>query len=177
MKLVLIVISILMILSITNGYAQQNENNDTKQDTEKIKVIASFYPFYEIAKEIGGNNTVVTTVIPIGVEPHDWEITPQQIPDIMESDMIIYNGIGFDAWFGKKEQFHNSFLVDISKDLQLIKLGKQQESENFAQNLQHDDHTSRYDPHIWLDPILVKNISNTISNALIKVDPDNTNSL
>ncbi|MGZ5550911.1 MAG: metal ABC transporter solute-binding protein, Zn/Mn family [Nitrososphaeraceae archaeon] len=174
MKLIFIVISILMILSITNGYAQQNENNDTKQDTEKIKVIASFYPFYEIAKEIGGNNTVVTTVIPFGVEPHDWEITPQQIPDIMEADMIIYNGIGFDAWFGKNEQFRNSFLVDISKELELIKLGKQQESENFGQNPQHDDHTSRYDPHIWLDPILVKNISKTISNALIKLDPDNT---
>ena len=174
MKLIFIVISILMILSITNGYAQQNENNDTKQDTEKITVIASFYPFYEIAKEIGGNNTVVTTVIPFGVEPHDWEITPQQIPAIMEADMIIYNGIGFDAWFGKNEQFHNSFLVDISKELELIKLGKQQESENFGQNPQHDDHTSRYDPHIWLDPILVKNISKTISNALIKLDPDNT---
>ena len=175
MNLVLIVIPILMLLSITNGYAQQNENNDTKNDPEKVKVIASFYPFYEIAKEIGGNNTIVTSVIPIGVEPHDWEITPQQIPDILESDMIIYNGIGFDAWFGKKEQFHNSFLVDISKDLPLIKMGQQHESENLAQDLQHDDHISRYDPHIWLDPILVKNISNTISNALIKVDPDNTN--
>ena len=45
--------------------------------------------------------------------------------------MIIYNGIGFDAWFGKKEQFNNSFLVDISKDLHLIKVGQQHESEKF----------------------------------------------
>ena len=139
MKLVLIAIPILMLLSISNGYAQQNENNDTKQVPEKIKVVASFYPFYEIAKEIGGNNTIVTSVIPIGVEPHDWEITPQQIPDIIGADMIIYNGIGFDAWLGKKEQFRNSLLVDISKDLQLIKIGKQQESENLGQDPQHDD--------------------------------------
>ena len=161
-----------MLSSISNGYAQQNESS-VKQDTEKINVIASFYPFYEIAKEIGGNNTVVTSVIPIGVEPHDWEITPQQIPDITQADMIIYNGIGFDSWLGKKEQFRNSFLVDISKDLQLIKLGKQ-ESENIKSTDQIYDHTSRYDSHIWLDPILVKNISKTISNALIKLDPNNT---
>ena len=121
--LVLIIVSILMLLSISNGYAQQNETSDTKHDTEKIKVVASFYPFYEIAKEIGGNDTIVTTVIPIGVEPHDWEITPQRISNIMEADVIIYNGIGFDAWLGKKEQFRNSLLVDISKDLQLIKIG------------------------------------------------------
>ena len=172
MKLVFIVVYILMLSSISNGYAQQNESSE-KQDTEKINVIASFYPFYEIAKEIGGNNTVVTSVIPIGVEPHDWEITPQQIPDITQADMIIYNGIGFDSWLGKKEQFRNSFLVDISKDLQLIKLGKLK-SENTKSTDQIYDHISRYDPHIWLDPILVKNISKTISNALIKLDPNNT---
>ena len=171
--LVFILVSILILLSISNGYAQQNENRDTKHDTEKIKVVTSFYPFYEIAKEIGGNNTIVTSVIPIGVEPHDWEITPQRISNIMEADVIIYNGIGFDAWLGKKEQFRNSFLVDISKDLQPIKIGEQ-ELENPGQGRQYDDHTSRYDPHVWLDPIFVKNISNTISSALIKLDPNNT---
>jgi zinc transport system substrate-binding protein len=172
-SLVFILVSILILLSISNGYAQQNENRDTKHDTEKIKVVTSFYPFYEIAKEIGGNNTIVTSVIPIGVEPHDWEITPQRISNIMEADVIIYNGIGFDAWLGKKEQFRNSFLVDISKDLQPIKIGEQ-ELETPGQGRQYDDHTSGYDPHVWLDPIFVKNISNTISSALIKLDPNNT---
>jgi zinc transport system substrate-binding protein len=176
MKLVASAISIIILLTIINGSSQQSEHIDTKQVKEKIKVVASFYPFYEIAKEIGGNNTSVISVIPMGVEPHDWEITPQQIPDITEADMIIYNEIGFDSWLGKKEEFRNSFLVDISKNLQLIKLGKQQESENVRHDGQIYDQTSRYDPHIWLDPILVKNISKTISNALIKLDPDNTDS-
>jgi zinc transport system substrate-binding protein len=170
--LVLILVSIIILLSISNGYTQQNDNLDTQYDTEKIKVVASFYPFYEIAKEIGGNNTIVTSVIPIGVEPHEWEITPQRISNIMGADVIIYNGIGFDAWLGKKDQFRNSFLVDISKDLQLIKIGEQ-ESENPGQGPQYDDHTG-YDPHVWLDPIFVKHISNTISSALINLDPNNT---
>jgi zinc transport system substrate-binding protein len=176
MKLVASAISIIILLIIINGSAQQSENIDTKQVKEKIKVVASFYPFYEIAKKIGGNNTLVISVIPMAVEPHDWEITPQKIHDITEADMIIYNEIGFDSWLGKKEEFRNSFLVDISKNLQLIKLGKQQESENVRHDGQIYDQTSRYDPHIWLDPILVKNISKTISNALIKLDPDNTDS-
>ena len=76
---------ILILLSFSNVYAHQNENRDTNHDTEKIKVVTSFYPFYEIAKEIGGNNTIVTSVIPIGVEPHDWEITPQRIQILWKS--------------------------------------------------------------------------------------------
>jgi zinc transport system substrate-binding protein len=183
MKLILIAIFAIMLLSLStiNAQVNENENNETNQQFKEkkvIKVVASFYPFYEIAKEIGGNNTIVTSVIPFGAEPHDWEISPQQIPEITEADMIIYNGIGFDTWLGKEEQFRNSLLVDVSKDLELIGNKQQQESKNLEQNEEneHDEHISVYDPHIWLDPILVKNISKTISNALIKLDPTNTDS-
>lgn len=172
MKLIIIVVSILMLLNLLNVNAQQNE---------KIQVIASFYPFYEIAKEIGGNNTAITSVIPFSVEPHDYEATPQKILTITKADMIIYNGIGFDAWLGQKQQFRNSLLVDVSKGLPLIdskQQQQQQESKDSEQNMEnkHDEHKFLYDPHIWLDPIIVKNISKTISNALIKLDPTNTDS-
>jgi zinc transport system substrate-binding protein len=94
--------------------------------------------------------------------------------------MIIYNGKGFDSWLGTNEQFHNSFLVDVSKDLPLIKINEkqqqQQESKNSHIENEHYEHKLVYDPHIWLDPILVKNISKTISNGLIKLDPTNTDS-
>jgi zinc transport system substrate-binding protein len=177
MKLILIAVSTLMLVSLSNINAQQNENNETnKQINEKVKVVASFYPFYEIAKEIGGNNTIVTSIIPLGAEPHDWEISPQQIPEITEADMIVYNGIGFDTWLGQEEQFRNSLLVDVSKDLQLIGNKQQQESKKLEYNEKYKEHKSVYDPHIWLDPILVKNISKTINNALIKLDPTNTDS-
>jgi zinc transport system substrate-binding protein len=167
MKLIFIAVIILMSLDLSNINAQQIEKNETNQQfNEKIRIIASFYPFYEIAKEIGGNNSIVNSVIPIGIEPHDWEISPQQIPEITKADMIIYNGIGFDAWLGQEEQFRNSLLVDVSKDLQIIN-NKEEE---------HKEHKVIYDPHIWLDPILVKNISKTISNAFIKLDPTNIDS-
>jgi len=39
----------------------------------RIKVIASFYPVYEFVKEIGRNKVDVTSLVPIGVEPHDFE--------------------------------------------------------------------------------------------------------
>jgi zinc transport system substrate-binding protein len=166
--------SIFIISYLSYGYAQHNENDIVQtHSTEKIKVVTSFYPIYQIAKEIGGDNIIVTSVIPFGSQPHDWEITPQKVSEIKEADMIIYNGIGFDAWLGDDDQFHKSFLVDVSKGLQLIKKDKELEK---VRHDNHKEHESRYDPHIWLDPILVKNISKTISNALVKLDPHNTNS-
>ena len=166
MKLIFIAALILLSLGLSNINAEKIEKDERNQQfNEKIKIIASFYPFYEFAKEIVGNNSIVNSVIPIGIEPHDWEISPQQIPEITKADIIIYNGIGFDAWLGQEEQFRNSSLVDVSKDLEII-----DNKEEYKED------RSIYDPHIWLDPILVKNISKTISNALIKLDPINTDS-
>ena len=46
-------------------------NSNTNQS--RIKVVASFYPFYEFVKETGGNKVDITNLIPLGVEPHDFE--------------------------------------------------------------------------------------------------------
>ena len=35
------------------------------------------------------------------------------------------------------------------------------------------DHDFEFDPHIWLDPILVKQQVNNIKDGLIKADPQN----
>lgn len=170
----ILIVPIFIMLYLSYGYAQHNENDIRHTPyTEKIKVVTSFYPLYKIVKEIGGDNIIVMSAIPFGSQPHDWEITPQKVSELKEADMIIYNGIGFDAWLGNDEQFHNSFLVDISKGLQLIKIN-QEELEKMGQD-NHNGHESRYDPHVWLDPVLVKNITKTISNALVKLDPNNTN--
>src|SRR5918993_2730358 len=171
-KFLILIASFFIMSYLSYGYAQHNENDIVQTPyTEKIKVVTSFYPIYKIAKEIGGDNIIVTSVIPFGSQPHDWEITPQKVSEIKEADMIIYNGIGFDAWLGDDGQFYDSFLVDVSKGLQLIKINQELEK---VRHDNHKEHESNYDPHIWLDPILVKNISKTISNALVKLDPNNT---
>ncbi|GJM77975.1 hypothetical protein HMSSN139_04710 [Paenibacillus sp. HMSSN-139] len=38
----------------------------------KVNVITSFYPIYEFAKAIGGEEANVINLLPTGVEPHDW---------------------------------------------------------------------------------------------------------
>lgn len=168
MKTFLILSIFIVALTLSNVYGQDDTVLNKNPVKGKIKVVASFYPFYEFVKEIAGTNIVLKSVIPFGFEPHDWDISPQKVSDLMEADMIIYNGIGFDSWLGDKH-YGNSTLVDISKDLKLIKIGR-----DLSENSQNDERKYGYDSHIWLDPILVKNISKTIRDALIKIDPNNT---
>lgn len=169
MKTFLILSILIITLTLSNVYGQQDDVVQNKNIAkEKIKVIASFYPFYEFVKEIGGTHIILKSVIPFSFEPHDWEISPQKVSDLVGADIIIYSGIGFDAWLGDKH-YGNSTLVDVSKGLKLMKIDR-----HLSENPKNDARKYGYDPHIWLDPILVKNISKTISDALIKIDPNNT---
>ncbi len=171
MQYLLIIVVIIVIISLNVIYvyalSSEAESRSENLNSSKLNVIASFYPLYEFTKKIGGEKIELSTAIPFGIEPHDWEPTPQDISKLNTADIIIYNSKGFDSWLN---QFKQSKLIDVSAELELIKSNEPKEDFDKA-----DNYNLIYDPHIWLDPILVKNISQTIGNNLIKIDPNNTN--
>jgi zinc transport system substrate-binding protein len=139
--------------------ASQSNNSISTQSPNAssphtAKVVASFFPLYDFAKHVGGNKVNVTTMVPLGVEPHDWEPTPQQIQSLLSADLFVYNGAGIDKWSDKIE---TRLKVNASEGLPLL-----------------TDNQGNHDPHTWLDPVLAKRQVELIRNGLIKADPQNT---
>jgi zinc transport system substrate-binding protein len=137
----------------------QNNNSISTQSPSAssphtAKVVASFFPLYDFAKHVGGNKVNVTTMVPLGVEPHDWEPTPQQVRSLLYADLFVYNGAGIDKWSDKIE---TRLKVNASEGLPLL-----------------TDNQGNHDPHTWLDPVLAKRQVELIRNGLIKADPQNT---
>lgn len=126
----------------------------TSINANKIRVVASFYPIFEFVKKVGGDRVEVSSLIPVGIEPHDFEPTIQQIQNAETVDMLVYNGAGFEGEWLKK--INAKFVLDTSKGLKLLNTD------------------GRTDPHIWLDPILVKRQVEKIRDGLVKIDPNNT---
>jgi len=133
-------------------------SNSTDANHSRLKIVASFYPIYEFVKMVGGNNVNITTLIPIGVEPHNFEPTIQQIQNAESADLIIYNGAGLEKWIDKID---SKSKVDASQGLNFLK-GNDSES------------AGTYDPHVWLDPVLAEKEVENIRDALVKVDPANS---
>jgi zinc transport system substrate-binding protein len=132
--------------------------NSTDANNSRLKIVASFYPIYEFVKRVGGNNVNITTLIPIGVEPHNFEPTIQQIQNAESADLIIYNGAGLEKWIDKID---SKSKVDASQGLNFLK-GNDSES------------AGTYDPHVWLDPVLAEKEVENIRDALVNVDPANS---
>jgi zinc transport system substrate-binding protein len=116
-------------------------------------VVASFFPIYEFAKQVGGDRVNIITLIPAGVEPHDYEPTIQQLQLAENADIVFFNGLGFeDSWI---DRVNNDNLVDTSV------------LSNLSQGSQLRN------PHIWLDPVFAKAQVLQIEKALIEIDPNN----
>lgn len=141
---------------------------------QRLKVIASFYPMYEFAKQVGKDKIDVRVLIPAGVEPHDWEPTPKDMAALQEAKVFIYNGAGFEHWVDKvltNIQNPNLLTVETTQGLELIAA---LEEEDHAHHQIHQGGTDEEkDPHVWVDPVYAQHQVRLICEALSTADPAN----
>ncbi len=100
-------------------YRSSLDNNRTKP----AGVVTSFYPMYFLAQEIGGEELGVKNLVPPGVEPHDYELTSQDLMDLEAAKIVLILG-GVEPW---SEDIANT---------KFVRLGDPGEP----------------DPHVWLSP-------------------------
>ncbi len=86
-----------------------------RQEQEKITVVASFYPLYEFASKIVGDRGEVSSLVPAGIEPHDWEPTAEDVSRGRAADLLIINGAGFERWANDLEA---KFIVNTSEGIE-----------------------------------------------------------
>jgi len=59
--------------------------NSQPNSNGKLQVVASFYPMYFFASQIGGDKADVYNLTPAAAEPHDYDQTTQDIARIEKS--------------------------------------------------------------------------------------------
>ena len=64
----------------------------------KPLVVATFYPLYEFSRRVAGDRADVVSLVPPGVEPHDWEPSPQNVVQVRKARLFVENGAGFEPW-------------------------------------------------------------------------------
>src|SRR5882762_3054671 len=61
----------------------------------KRSVVGAFYPVAYAAQRVGGDRVQVTNLTPAGAEPHDLELNPDQIDEILNADLVFVMGHRF----------------------------------------------------------------------------------
>ncbi|PHY09811.1 MAG: zinc ABC transporter substrate-binding protein [Nitrosarchaeum sp.] len=161
-----------MLLSI-----QTSDNSVPVQiQEEKIKVFASFYPYYEFTRNVAGEYAIVKQYLPTGVEPHGWEPHAGEIQSLKDADVFVYNGLGMESYIDRliiSGEFDHVIFVKASDGIAFINPTEEHDIGDDDSNAEHEE-DFEFDPHIWIDPLLVKQQVNNIRDGLIKSDPKNT---
>jgi zinc transport system substrate-binding protein len=158
-------VAIVIIAAVCLLFVNKDNNKDNVQNGEKLNVVASFNAMYEFSTAVGGSKVNVSTIIPDGAEPHEFEPKANDLVALSKADLFVYNGLGMESWADKAiESSQNSKLVGVvaSKDVSTIKLAEEQIEEH-----------GEFDPHTWLSLENAILEVNTIKDAFVQADEKN----
>ena len=158
-----------LLLSVVLLFVSR-DNMEKKSD--KIVIVATLFPQYDFAKQIGGDKVDVSLLLTPGTETHTYEPTPQDIIKINNADLYLYTGKYMEPWSDRIANGVDSDtkIVDVSTNVNLI----ESEHNEHEEDVDQEGHSHGYDPHIWLDPDRAIVMVNNIADALISVDGENT---
>lgn len=118
-----------------------------------VKVVAAFYPLAWATAAVGGSGVRITDLTPAGAEPHDLEITTDQRNAIQDADLVVEMGDGFQPGVEAAAGDRSGATLEV-----LRSIGVNQDE-------------AKHDPHVWLDPVLMGRIVDSVAKSLTRADP------
>jgi zinc transport system substrate-binding protein len=137
---------------------------------EGTSVVAGFYPFAYVADRVAGEHADVTNLTGAGAEPHDLELTPQQVAAVAAADVTVYEA-GFQPAVDDAVQENAEGAVLEVTDAAGHSSGD--EALGHAGHQSRGDAHAHPDPHIWQDPTKLAAVATSLAGKLAEADPDN----
>lgn len=158
-------LTITMILLLFLSACGKGNNDSNSQSHEKIKVVTTNSILYDMVKNVGGDNVDIHSIVPIGQDPHEYEVKPKDIKALIDADVVFYNGLNLETgngWFKNalsqaNKSYEDGSVVKVSKNVKPLYLNGAKEGDE-----------SKQDPHAWLSLDNGIKYVEEISKALIK---------
>lgn len=163
LRIVPALVSVLLLVAgcAAESGADSGEPAATAGGEERVTVVATMTVLAEFAERVGGDHVTVTSLVPVGGDPHTYEPVPGDVATIAEADLVIDNGLGLSPWF-------EALAVNVEGRLLVLA----EEFEDRADT----DRDGRPDPHFWMSPAYAAEYVDAIGEELATLDPDRADS-
>jgi len=152
----------LVLVAGCNGSAASPSPSESSEAAADYTVIATTSVFADLAQLALGDNVMIETIVPAGVDVHTFEPSPADAQKLAGADLIVMNGLGLDEWAlslleaaGKSEEDVLELAEGIDESNAWVYLEgeehDEEEGKEEAEEGEEHGHGGR-DPHIWLDP-------------------------
>ena len=137
---------------------------------ESAPVVAVESFLADIAQQVAGDRVQVRSLIPIGMEPHGYEPTPQDIAAVARARMLIVNGAGLESFLAR-------LLTNVRDKRPVVEASAglvsrtAREGEVLEGGVIATGPSAEPDPHFWLDPVMAERYATNIRDGFISLDP------
>jgi zinc transport system substrate-binding protein len=150
-------------------------------EDDRPQVLVGLYPYEFVAFRVGGDAVDVVNLTPPGVEPHDLELSPRQVAQLAEADLVLYSPGFSPALDAAVDDQAADRAVDV---LQLVDVrayteehaGEAEHAEEEGHAEEGDEHEGDEhegeDPHVWLDPSRLATIATAVAGELAEAAPE-----
>jgi len=153
----------LVLVAGCNGSAASPSPSESTGAAADYTVIATTSVFADLAQLALGDNVMIETIIPAGVDVHTFEPSPADAQKLAGADLIVMNGLGLDEWAlslleaaGKSEEDVLELAEGIDESNAWVYLeGEEHDEEEGEEHSEEEGEEHGHggtDPHIWLDP-------------------------
>ena len=109
-------------------------------DDDRPTVAAGLYPLAWASAQVAGDAFRVVDLTPSGAEPHDVELSARDVEAILDADLVVYGGGGFQPAVEDALDRRDGPSLDVLD--------------------------GEADPHVWLDPLRFARIAREIGDEL-----------
>ncbi len=125
-----------------------------------LRVVTSFSILADMTHEVGGELVEVTPIVGPNQDTHVYEPRPSDLKNVVNADLVIVNGLGFEGWMDRliESSGYKGSLIVATAGLQPHRMNHEGEETS--------------DPHAWHSPQKALVYVDNISKALIAALPE-----
>jgi zinc transport system substrate-binding protein len=157
-------------LLLTAACGTTSETPAASSQPEPLDIVVAFYPFQFVAERLAGPYGTVQNLTEPGAEPHDLGLTPRQVADIAEADLVIYQQSFQPAVDAAVAQQGGDHVLDTATVVPLQPIDEGHDHAEEEGEEEGHDHGG-LDPHVWLDPRNMASIAAAVAARLAGADP------
>ncbi len=126
-------------------------------NSERPTVVVTYSVLGNIVEQLVGDAATVTTLIPDGQDPHEFEPSAKDIESLNNANVVVSNGLDFEE--GLEETLKNVKTAGVNVFMAGDHITVRELSEEA-----HDHGSS--DPHLWLSPAAMLEMLPELSKAI-----------
>lgn len=134
-----------------------------------VEVSVGIPPVAYLVGRVGGERVAVTTLLPVGRDPHSFEPSPGLVGELARARLYFSLDMPFERMLLNRLAGSGPRVVEVGRGIKRLPMPA--DHHHHGEEVSNHHHEGELDPHVWLSPRALTIIAAHTMTALAEFDP------